>query len=160
MQERPRARDGGAAGADVAPESPRATLPRRRPGKIPEYKETGHFFVKGKRDERARSQSRRLHPMPRQAVYGKENQPAAWNHANVIEKLGFLADLNRVPGGSSEFTRLEFGSPRATLLITENGEFGRESAALEDGCARPANPARLASLPPWSRPAAPSAGLP
>ena len=50
-----------------------------------------------------------------------------------MEELGFCADLHRplaqakpLTAGPSELTYLEFGSPNATLFITEKRELGRE----------------------------------
>jgi hypothetical protein len=72
-------------------------------------------------------------------VSGTENWPTARNRANVLEKLGFCAKLNRplaqekpLTVGDAELTCLEFGSPNAALFITENREFGRESAVVEE----------------------------
>jgi hypothetical protein len=64
--------------------------------------------------------------------------PSARNGAKAIENSGFSANPDRIllnakplTTGSPEFTRLKFGSPRATVFITENGEFGREFGKVE-----------------------------
>ena len=55
------------------------------------------------------------------------------HRAKAIENLGFRAGLNRIllnakllTTGLRELTRLEFGSPNATVFITKNKERRRE----------------------------------